>query len=144
MELAGWPLAITEVVALGEAGLSGILCLLLPTACDIYSCPWPGQTLGTCNRIKDECCRVLPVWCLLPAPMPLGILGSLEPEPRSAVVKSLAFEASQAEVPHRVCPGGQVCTFQAACRAGLGHAPREPPGFAQPVHKTVGDTGRAF
>lgn len=59
MELVGWPLAITEVVALGEAGLSGILCLLLPTACDIYSRLWPGQTLELVTELKMNvtgCC----------------------------------------------------------------------------------------
>lgn len=51
-----------------------------------------------CNRIKDECCQVLSVWCLLPVPMPLGVFGSLELQAGRALVKSLAFEASQTEV----------------------------------------------
>lgn len=35
---------------------------------------------GICNSIKGQCFQVLSVWCLLPAPMPLGNLGILEPQ----------------------------------------------------------------
>lgn len=75
---ACWCLANTEVVAHGGAGLFGIPNPVLPTGvCDTYG-RRAGTNTGTCKRIKGECLQVLPVWCLLPALMPLNISGTLE------------------------------------------------------------------